>query len=97
MHVWPWPNLFCRVPSDLTLVHVFLIRSNNDGSRAADDPRSLDMFDAVPLCPYPFFVAPYPQFCTQDAEGEENRNGKKSVKEAHSYRFVPIFGTLPLP
>jgi hypothetical protein len=44
-----------------------------------------------------YLVAPYLQFCTQDAEGEENRHGKKSVKEAHSYRFVPIFRTLPLP
>jgi hypothetical protein len=42
-------------------------------------------------------VAPYPQFCTQDTEGEENRHGKKSVKEAHSYRFVSIFRTPPSP
>jgi hypothetical protein len=31
------------------LIHVRLIRSKSDGSRAADDRPTLDMFDAVPL------------------------------------------------
>jgi hypothetical protein len=29
-------------------------------------------------------------FCIVSAEGGGNRQGKHSVKEAHSYRFVPL-------
>jgi hypothetical protein len=75
-------------PCHLALVQVYLIHSKTDGSRAADDRRSL--FDAVPFG-LSLLVAPCPQSCTQHAEGVRNGQGKKSVKEAHSYRIVPIF------
>jgi hypothetical protein len=57
-------------------------------------PQSVDedMFDAVPLRLIPTYSSRH-RFAP---EGEGKRQGKKSVNERHSYRFVPIFRVPPM-
>ena len=63
---------------------VLLIHSRTDGNTGEAGRRRLDIFDAVPLRLIPPLVAPSVGL-HPEAEGEGNRQGKKSVNEAHSY------------
>jgi hypothetical protein len=73
-------------PRNLSLVHGPSHSFQNRWKHDRSGRRRLDMFDAFPLWLIPHLVAP-PDFCTRTAEGEENREGKKSVKESS---WLPI-------